>query len=206
MKHAGFWRQLFAVVIDQFVVMLPSTVIPEIYYYVAVARGVDPAAAQNYSNGMVVGFVVLLSAAYFIFLNGRYGVTLGRRILNLKLVRFDRPNGDGIGYGRAAWRLLFFIVAGGFIRVSAFSSVPAVLGILIDAAAGATVLWLLIDDHRRTLEDTIAGTMMVHDPKGKFPDFDPDKLPPAVSRPFSFTVLVLVNVLASIYTVLHPLV
>lgn len=206
MKHAGFWRQVIAVVIDEFIIMLPCTIIPEIYYYIAVARGVDPALAQNYSTSMIAIFAVVFSLIYYVLLNGRYGVTLGRRILNMKLVRLDRPNGDGIGYGRAAGRFLFFIIAGGFIRVAGFASVPSVIGILIDAAAGATVLWLFIDNHRRTIEDVVAGTMLVYDPKGKFPDFDPDKLPPAVIRPFSFTFFVALNALASVYAVLHPII
>ncbi len=206
MKHASFWRQILAVVIDELAVFLPSTVIPEIYYYVAVARGVDPALAQSYSASMVAGFAVIFALAYYVILNGRYGVTLGRRVLNMKLVRLDQPNGDGIGYRRAAARFFLFVIAGGFVRVAAFPSVPAVIGILVDAAAGATILWLLLDTHRRTLEDVVSGTMMVHDPKGKFPDFDPDKLPPAIVRPFSFTVLVVINALASVYTVLHPLI
>jgi len=69
---------------------------------------------------MIAGLVVLFSLSYYILLNGRYGVTLGRRLLNMKLVLLDRPNSDGIGYGRAAVRYLFFIIVGGFVRVAAF--------------------------------------------------------------------------------------
>jgi uncharacterized RDD family membrane protein YckC len=203
MKHAGFWRQFIAVIVDQLAIMLPSTVVSEVYYYVAVARGVDTALAQSYSSAMIAGLVVLFSLSYYILLNGRYGMTLGRRLLNMKLVLLDRPNSDGIGYGRAAVRYLFFIVAGGFVRVAAFPSVPAALGVLIDAAAGATILWLLIDVSRRTLQDKIMGTVMIHDPQAKFPDFDPDKLPLAKIRLFSFTALVVINAFASVYIALN---
>ena len=203
MKHAGFWRQLAAVLIDQFAVMLPSTIIPEIYYYIAAAKGVDPAVAQTYSGVMIAALFVAFSAFYYIYLNGRYGITLGRLLFKLKLVRLDEPNRDGIGYGRAAIRLAFFAVAGGFVRVVGFASVPAVLGVLLDAAAGATILWLLLDARRRTIEDRVMGTVMVHDPSGKFPDFDPDKLPLAKTRLYSFTILVIVNALVSVYTALN---
>jgi uncharacterized RDD family membrane protein YckC len=203
MKHAGFWRQVTAVIIDQLAIMLPSTIIPEIYYFIAAANGVDPVRAQVYSDVMIVCLAAVLCLSYYIFLNGRYGVTLGRRLLNMKLVRLDRPNGDGIGYGRAAVRLIFFALVGGFVRVAAFVSVPAPLGILFDAITGATILWLLIDPRRRTLEDKVMGTVLVHDPSGKFPDFDPDKLPPAKVRPYAFTALVLINALASVYYALN---
>jgi len=74
---------------------------------------------------------------------------------------------------------------------------------LIDAATGATILWILVDARRRTLEDAVMGTIMVHDPLGKFPDFDPDKLPAAKIRLYSFTALVVINALASVYTALN---
>ena len=202
MKHAGFWRQLAAVLIDQFVIMLPSTIVSGIYYYIAVAEKVDPTVASGNANMIVVALVIALSAVYYIFLIGRYGVTLGRFLLKLKLTRVDEPNRDGIGYARAAVRLLFFAVAGGFVRVAGLSSVPVVLGVAIDGVTGATILWLLIDARRRTLEDRIMNTFLIHDPLGNFPDFDPDKLPPAKIRSYSFTTLVIINALASVYSAL----
>lgn len=91
MKHAGFWRQLAAVLIDQFVIMLPSTIVSGIYYYIAVAEKVDPTVASGNADMIVVALVIALSAVYYIFLNGRYGVTLGRFLLKLKLTRVDEP-------------------------------------------------------------------------------------------------------------------
>jgi|GEM_PF-1951163 len=203
MKHAGFWRQVFAVLIDQLIIILPSMIISGIYYYAAAAQGVDPVTAGSNADLLVLGLVIALSIAYYVYLNGRYGVTLGRHLLKLKLTRDDEPNRDGIGYGRAAVRVLLFALAGGFVSAAAISSVPVVAAVLIDAASGATILWLLIDTRRRTLEDTIMGTVMVYNPQGKFPDFDPDKLPLAKVRLYAFTALVVLNAIASVYSALN---
>jgi len=115
MKHAGFWRQVFAVLIDQAVIMLPSMIISGAYFYLAAGNGVDPTVAKVNSDLMTLALMVILSAAYYITFNGRYGVTLGRRLLKLKLTRLDEPNRDGVGYGRAARAHVAFVAAGGFV-------------------------------------------------------------------------------------------
>jgi RDD family. len=203
MKHTGFWRQLAAILIDQLVVMLPSMIVSGTYYYVAAAGGLDPVVAAGNRDLIFIILLAALSAVYYVYLNGRCGVTLGRLLFKLKLTRLDEPNRDGIGYARAAARFALFALAGGFVTVAAFPGVPAALGIIIDAATGATVLWLLIDARRRTLEDKIMGTFLVYDPLGKFLNLDPDKLPPAKIRQYSFTALVVINALASVYSSLN---
>jgi uncharacterized RDD family membrane protein YckC len=199
MRYAGFWRQLFATVIDQLAILIPSWFIPEAYYYAAVASGSTSDIARFNANILFLSLLAGFFVFYYVFLNGRYGVTLGRRLLNLKLVRLDQPNRDGIGYGKAAGRLFLFAIGSGFVRVSAFAGVPVALGVVVDAAAGAAIFWLLLDERRRTLLDMIAGTFLVHDPLGKFPDFDPDKLPPAKTRPYAMGFLTLLNAFASIF-------
>jgi uncharacterized RDD family membrane protein YckC len=199
MKYAGFWRQLGAVIIDQIVVLLPCAVIPEAYLYASVARGEIIDVARYHANALQLVLTGVLLIAYYLFFNGRYGVTLGRRVMNLKLVRLDQPNRDGIGFLRAAARVLLFVAAGGFFRAVSFASLPLVPAVIIDAAAGATIFWLFLDPRRRTLEDMITGTFLVHDPNGKFPDFDPDSLPPAKIRRVPFGVFVVINALASIF-------
>lgn len=203
MRHVGFWRQIAAVLVDQLIIMLPSMVISVIYFYVAVASGVDPVTARGNSDLVVIALVLAFSAAYYIYLNGRHGVTVGRLLLKLKLTRDDEPNRDGIGYGRAAIRFFLFALAGGFVTVAGISVIPDAVGILIDAVTGATLLWVLIDPRRRTLEDVVMGTVLVHDPSGKFPSFDPDKIPTAKVRLYSFTALVVLNALASVYSALN---
>lgn len=199
MRYAGFWRQFLAVTIDQLAVLLPCMLIPQAYYYAAVAGGTVLGDAAFYANLIQLILTAVLMAGYYIILNGRYGVTLGRHLLNLKLIRLDQPNRDGIGFGKAAARLVLFAVAGGFIRASALPGLPLVLGVLIDAAAGATIVWMLIDPRRRTLEDMVAGTAVVHDASAKFPDFDPDNLRMSKVRPYAFSALVIINILASIF-------
>jgi uncharacterized RDD family membrane protein YckC len=203
MNYPGFWRQALAVIIDQLVILIPAGLIPEAYYYAAVAHGAGVDAARSTADLMFIILALVFFAAYYLVLNGQYGVTLGRRLMNLKLIRLDQPNRDGIGWDRAVSRLFIFLVASGFIRLSVVAGIPVILAVVVDAAAGATVLWMLIDERRRTLEDMIAGTVLVHDPSGKFPNFDPDKLPPAKIRPYSFGLLVLINALGSIFTALQ---
>jgi len=203
MKYAGFWRQLFATVIDQAVIFIPSLFIPEAYYYAAVASGKTLEIARYNANVMFLVLILLLFLLYYVFLNGRYGVTLGRRLLNMKLVRLDQPNRDGIGYGKAFARLILFALGSGFLRLSSFAGVPILLGVVVDTAASATVSWLLLDERRRTLLDMIAGTLLVHDPLGKFPNFDPDKLPSAKIRPYAMGLMTFIAMLASVYIGTH---
>lgn len=200
MKYAGFWRQVFSAIIDQAVVWLPSVLIPQAYFYLAVAQGMTLAQATYYQNMMFLALLSGLSIFYYVFFNGRYGVTLGRRLLGLKLVRLDQPNRDGIGYLRALVRLALFAVAVVFVGML---SRPVILGVIVNIAAGATIVWMLIDDRRRTIEDLLTGTFMVYDPADKFPDFDPDKLVPAHVRPLSFGAVVILNAIATLYVVLH---
>jgi uncharacterized RDD family membrane protein YckC len=203
MKYAGFWRQLLAVVIDQLVVLLPGTLIPSAYYYAAVANGATQNAADYQKMVFQATLTLVLFGIYYVVLNGHYGVTLGRRLMNLKLVRLDQPNRDGIGYGKAAVRLMLFAVASGFVRLSAIVGVPPIIAVVVDSLGGATVLWLLFDSRRRTVEDTIVNTAIVHDPLGKFPDFDPDKLPTSKSRPYTMGALIVLNVLASLFMLMN---
>jgi len=63
--------------------------------------------------------------------------------------------------------------------------IPDAVGILDRCRNRRHILWILVDARRRTLEDAVMGTIMVHDPLGKFPDFDPDKLPAAKIRLYS---------------------
>jgi len=199
MKYPGFWRQLGAIIIDQLIILFPSAIIPEAFYYASVANGLAADVARYHANVLQLVLAAASLIAYYIILNGRYGVTVGRRIMGMKLVRLDQPNRDGIGYLRAAGRLFLFAAVGGFFRAVSFVSLPLIPAIAIDAAAGATVCWLLLDPRRRTLEDMLAGTILVHDPTGKFRDFDPDDLPTAKKRRFAFAALVIINACASVF-------
>ncbi len=203
MRYSGFWRQALAVIIDQFIVLLPCLLVPQAYYYAAIARGASMEMADYRSGLIQLIMMAVLMIGYYAYLNGRYGITIGRHLLKLKLIRLDQPNRDGIGYGRALARILLFVAAGGFVRASSLPGLPVIAGVLIDAAAGATILWMLIDARRRTLEDMITGTAIVHDSTGKFPDFDPDNLRPSKIRPYAFAALVAVNALASIFVGLN---
>ena len=59
------------------------------------------------ASGLVTLLQVVVSAAYFIVLNGQ-GQTVGKMIMKTKVV--DMDNGQAIGYSRAALRYLMYIV------------------------------------------------------------------------------------------------
>jgi len=203
MKHAGFWRQFFAVTIDLLSVGLLSKLVSETYFYFMIASANDPAAARANADLIFLLLEGVLLSFYYVYFNGRTGVTLGRRLMNIKLTILNEPNRDGIGYLRAAARLVLFVV----VRVVAYApaafGAPAIFSVVFTVAVDATFLWLFMDPHRRTLEDVAAGTLLVCDPTGKFPDFDPDKLPVSKSRPYSYAALLIIDTVAAIFVALH---
>ena len=82
---------------------------------------------------------MVIAFGYPIFFLGKWGQTLGKMAVGVKVVS---PDGERIGYGRAAGRVLAEIVTGFTIGI----------GYLM-------VLW---DDERRSLHDRIASTRVVN--------------------------------------------
>jgi uncharacterized RDD family membrane protein YckC len=82
---------------------------------------------------------LLISFGYPIFFLGKWGQTLGKMAVGIKVVS---PAGEPIGFGKAAGRVLAEIVTGFTI--------------------GIGYLMMLWDSERRTLHDRLASTRVVN--------------------------------------------
>jgi uncharacterized RDD family membrane protein YckC len=116
---------------------------------------IDPVTGQATISDGSAGIVVvtalisgLLTLAYFIWnyclKQGKTGYTIGKGVLNIKLVKAE--TGQPIGAGMAFVRQLAHIL----------DSLPCYLG----------SFWPLWDAHRQTFADKVIGTYVIDQPKG----------------------------------------
>jgi uncharacterized RDD family membrane protein YckC len=184
MKYAGFWRRLVASTIDQFLLGLVAYFIGSAASVVALyLPPISQTKTDQFFNYAVFVSYALVGLVYFAWWEGKTGETIGKKLLNLKLVRIDQPNRDGIGVARAAVRL--------------------VVAFIFQIFAGVNYILMLIDKQRRTLHDNILNTAVVYDAKGGFPAFDPDKLPLAPVKMAVFVITMIVSFLAAVSQVLY---
>jgi uncharacterized RDD family membrane protein YckC len=91
-------------------------------------------------RGGAYGVSALLSLAYFTYFEGSSsGQTIGKRVLNIRVIDFS--SGGSIGHGRAAVRWVGRILSG----------IVCLLG----------YLWMLWDKEKQTWHDKIANTVVV---------------------------------------------
>lgn len=91
-------------------------------------------------RGGAYGVSALLSLSYFTYFEGsNSGQTIGKRVLNVRVIDFS--SGGPIGHGRAAVRWLGRILSG----------IVCLLG----------YLWMLWDKEKQTWHDKIANTVVV---------------------------------------------
>ncbi len=136
MRYAGFWRRFAAVFIDgiiMFVINFPANM----GFRFSMSKVSDGA-------GFIVLAVVLylsmllVPALYMILMNGKYGATLGKKALGIKIVKSD---GIPISYGCAIGRYFAYILSGIILYI----------GFIM---AG-------FDDEKRALHDHICNTRVV---------------------------------------------
>jgi membrane protease YdiL (CAAX protease family) len=98
-RFAGFWRRLLAVLIDNVV------------WFIGVAYLVAPLVGDDPTAGAIVGFAVLTAwFNYFAIAEWRYGQTIGKNILDLRVVPVD-ANVE-LTYNAAAVRNLLRLIDG----------------------------------------------------------------------------------------------
>ena len=131
LDYAGFGRRFGAKMIDTLLVYAINFGVG----FVAALTGGEEATITLFA--LAVNMVIAFG--YPIFFLGKWGQTLGKMAVGVKVVA---PDGEPIGYGRAAGRVLAEIVTGFTIGI----------GYLM-------VLW---DDERRSLHDRIASTRVVN--------------------------------------------
>ena len=146
MPLAGRWARLFAAIIDGL-----------IYSAVSFAISAPIVGAGAMYNAKELGprlgadaITAVIAILYFTFQHGKWGQTIGKRALGIRVVR--SVDGGPIGYGTAAWRVVFTYL---------ISIVTCGLGGLLDD------LWILWDQRKQALHDKVAKTYVV---KAEGPD------------------------------------
>ena len=127
--RAGFWRRFVAALLDAIIVGVVGGILGAIL------------GGSNAADGITV----LLGIAYYTYLEGSSGQTLGKKALGIRVI--DLRGGGSIGYGRAFIRYI-----GRYV-----SAVVLLLG----------YLWMLWDKEKQTWHDKFANTVVV--PESAYP-------------------------------------
>lgn len=129
---AGFWRRLAAWIVDWWLIGVAFVVIDLI------------AGAFTHGQGSTWSTVLetLLVLAYFTYLWGARGQTIGYMLLRMQL---GRPDGAPVGYGRALLRVLLILLSVGLALV------PAIVSVFTTA----------FGPRKRALHDLILGTRVI---------------------------------------------
>jgi uncharacterized RDD family membrane protein YckC len=131
LDYAGFGKRFGAKFLDTIIVYAINFAVG---FGAAMIGGEDPSVTLvALAVNMLIGF------GYPIFFLGKWGQTLGKMALGIKVVT---PTGEPITYGRAAGRVASEIITG--------------------FTFGIGYLMMLWDDEKRTLHDRIAGTRVVN--------------------------------------------
>jgi uncharacterized RDD family membrane protein YckC len=139
---AGRWSRLGAAIIDAIVYSIISWLISA--PLVGAAAMYDQDSKHLGARLGANAITAVVAVIYFTFQHGRWGQSLGKRALGIRVVR--AADGGPIGYGTALWRV-------GFTYLISF--VTCGLGGLLDA------LWILWDGQKQTLHDKVAKTYVV---------------------------------------------
>jgi uncharacterized RDD family membrane protein YckC len=86
----------------------------------------------------------VIAVIYYTVQHGKWGQTIGKRALNIRVVR--AADGGPISYGQAAGRSLFTYL---------ISIVTCGIGAIVDAA------WILGDQRRQALHDKVVGSVVL---------------------------------------------
>lgn len=148
-RKADRGRRLGAVLLDDlfFALCLIPIAIPAYQSYLAKARGETVPASTAGIMAVVCGAIFLGLLIYNFVLLHRNGQTIGKRILNIKIVRTDGS--------RAGLRRIFFLRA---LPIGLLGAIPWIGRIitLVDAL-------MIFRDEKRCLHDQIADTIVIND-------------------------------------------
>ncbi len=113
MRYAGFWRRLLAYAIDIIVQMAVVFPISFIMGLMGPLMANHPAVAVAWT--IIMQLVIMAFAPfYFIWMHGKYGATLGKKALGIKVVMSD---GRKITYGRATGRFFAHILSRAILAI-----------------------------------------------------------------------------------------
>jgi uncharacterized RDD family membrane protein YckC len=138
-EYGGRWRRFIAAIVDLLIVYVVTWVVTTpILGFGTMYEG--SVVRQTVAN-LITAIVAFL---YYVLQHARWGQTLGKRAMALRVVRAD--DGGAIGHGQAAWRLLFAYL---------LSLATCGVGGVVDVA------WILWDPRRQALHDKVARTVVV---------------------------------------------
>ena len=168
MKYAGFWKRFVALWVDFFVLILPGLVFGML---------------ESYSRTSALLTLIpssLLGFAYEIYFHGRWGQTIGKMSMRIRVVCLDGALiswkqaflRSSVGLGLAVLLLISNMVALLKISESEFSNLSwreiNQLAPYVRQINFATTVWewsevivMLFNRKRRALHDFIAGTVVI---------------------------------------------
>jgi uncharacterized RDD family membrane protein YckC len=175
MRYAGFEKRLFANLIDV-LVLLPLTIVLSVVY------------GQHRNLSLLVTVLApLLSWAYTIFFHARWGQTLGKKAMNIRVVKVS---GEPISWREAVLRSLVDIVLRTLVMIGTliallhfpeaeYGQLPRVelskhlaelspmwlswVNILSNIWFWSELVTLLFNKKKRALHDFMAGTVVVQE-------------------------------------------
>jgi uncharacterized RDD family membrane protein YckC len=101
-------------------------------------------ALRAWNGPVLATLLVAVPVAYFIVGWGRFGGTIGMRVLNLRIVR--ARDGGRIGYVTSLVR---------------FTAMAATIAAMLFLIGGLLVLPMVIDRRRRAIHDFVSGTVVI---------------------------------------------
>lgn len=142
---ASRWARLGAGILDLIIVGIVAGLIS--IPFINWDRVVNPETGSSFYNGAQVGtnaVSVIVAFLYFWLMHAKWGQTLGKMLLRIRVVRDE--DGQAITTGQALGRSAFYSVLGG---------ICGCIG-LID------VLWILFDPRKQALHCKVARTVVVN--------------------------------------------
>ncbi|MDP1991745.1 MAG: RDD family protein [Syntrophales bacterium] len=167
----GFWRRLWAYMVDKFILYLLSLILFLIGLIAMGLGGVSPwsiVVTGDLPRGM--GFfmalylmtALLMDMVYYIWFHGTVGQTLGKRLLGLRVIRIS---GEKMTLGIAFLRWVGSLVSGIFFFLG--------------------FLWIAFDGRKQGWHDKIAATLVVRVRNEPSPEVRPTAHSPLDIRPLT---------------------
>ena len=141
--YIGVAIRFVAILIDYLIIGVISGILAIPLFIAAIAANVANGYVSAVSSGPIVALSVAVLVVWFLYftlLEGRYGQTVGKMALSIKVVR--EADGAPIDYGEAAVRTVLRIIDG-----------------LFDYLIGAIFIWT--SDKKQRLGDRVAHTVVV---------------------------------------------
>ncbi len=149
-EPGGRWERLGAALIDSLavplVIYLPVILVGAPSIILAISRHEEPAFTTAILGAFAVCFLLVIAwIVVTIMFVSRYGQTIGKRIVGVKVVR---NNGERAGLGRIFW-----------LR-NVVSALPALIP-LVGSIYGLVDILFIFGDSRRCIHDMIADTKVI---------------------------------------------